>query len=213
MQADIDNERGQTIVEFALICTVLLCLTAGLVDVGRAFFQYNALSATARYAARWGSVVGGTCIAADSRGSTDDWCTQLSTGSTTSFWSQSGNAPLQTAGASCPTGYSSSFTGYYTASNFTASTATTIVGAVVQRFDSSSSSSNVILGRATPGVDLSQLKVCIQLPWNSGTSSWSALPGDTVDVYLYYPFDSAGSLVHAGRFWLTASSQYQIEGS
>lgn len=203
------EERGQTMVEFALICTILLTMTVGLVDVGRAFYQYNALAAAARYGARWGAVIGGTCQ--DENGavlSSNDWCDQLQQ-STSGFWQQTGNKPLQ-GNASCPNGISGGFTGYYTVSNYLSSTATTIVGAIAQRFDSNSSGPNTVAGGLTPGIDLSQMKVCIEMPYTSG-GNMDTRPGSIVKVHVYYPFYPVSTLVTSASLVLTASAQYVIE--
>jgi hypothetical protein len=100
----VSSEHGQTVVEFALIATILLMLTCGLMDSGRAFYQYNNLSAAARYGARWGSVMGGACALTYAR-SSSDWCDQLGH-SSSAFWNQPGNKPIQGFNVSCP-GYSS----------------------------------------------------------------------------------------------------------
>jgi hypothetical protein len=205
------EERGQATVELALILIIMLMLSGGLLDVGRGIYEYNALGSAARYAARWGSVVGGQCYKlADYGKSTSDWCDQLSN-NTTYFWSQPGNKPLQTGDTSCPDGLDSSFTGFYKVSDYAGTSSTTIVGAIAKRFDSNSSSRSFIVGAATPGFDLSQLKVCIQLPWNSNFSNWNAYPGDTVTVKIYYPFKPVSSLIFGGTVTLTGSSTYNIE--
>lgn len=212
-------------VEFAIIGTVLLMLTAGMVDSGRAFFQYNAVAAAARYGARWGSVVGGTCdprvlLAANS---TNDWCNQRGTGTgplQNPFWSVAGNRPVwSNSTTSCPTtSAGADDTNSYLASNYTGTSSTTIVGTVVQRFDSSSSSTNFIVGNLTPGLDLSKTRVCIQLSanaWNDfeTPASWTPHPGDTITVYVYYPFYPVSALLPATQLNLVASAQYQIEGA
>jgi len=220
----VHGDRGQTIVEFAIIGTALMMLTAGLVDSGRAFFQYNAVAAAARYGARWGSVVGGTCgphPGSQAGNAITDWCTSLGTSGGSSpnpFWTQPGNKPMwQNASGSCPNSLSSAdSTNSYTASAYNNSNSTTIVGTVVQRFDSSSSSTNFILGNLTPGLDLSNTKVCIRLPpraWNPDLQQWTPFPGDTVTVYVYYPFYPVSALLPATQLSLVASAQYQIEGS
>lgn len=207
----MQDESGQTMVEFALICLVMLIISAGLIDAGRGFYDYNAMSSAARYGARWASVIGGTCLSAYGS-STSDWCDQLG-GNTAAFWSQAGNKPLMTASAtaSCPSTYSSTFTGYYRVSDYSGSGSTTIVGAIAQRFDTDSSRRNFIRGLATPGFDLTQLKVCIQLPYNSSTGGWSYKSGDSVGVYLYYPFQPVSMLLINHSFNLTAFSEYTIE--
>ncbi len=49
----VKREGGQAVVEFALISLVLMMLTVGLVDLGRGFFQYQAVASAARFGARW----------------------------------------------------------------------------------------------------------------------------------------------------------------
>lgn len=221
MQSPCQAEDGQTVVEFAIIATVLLMLTVGLVDTGRAFFQYNAVAAAARYGARWGSVVGGTCSHRSLSGSTSDWCNQLGTGSgpvTNPFWTQAGNKPVWSNGQTrCPLVFAGADdTNSYLASNYTGSSSTTVVGAIVHRFDSSASSTNVIVGNLTPGIDLSKTRICVELSassWDPNTSSWRALPGDVITVYVYYRFFPVGALLPGGQLDLIASAQYQVEGS
>lgn len=205
------GESGQGVVEMALILLIVFMFTVGLLDVGRGIYTYNMLASAARYGARWASVVGGTCSPKSASGaSTDDWCNQLST-SSSAFWSQPGNTPLQSGNTTCPSGIQSGFSGYYKVSDYAGTSSTTIVGAIAHKFDSSSSSRSFLAGAATPGIDLSKLKVCIQLNWNSDTSSWSYSPGDTVTVTLYYSFTPASSLITNGSVTLTASSEYTIE--
>ena len=198
------HEHGQTVLEFALVATALLMMTTGLVDMGRGFYQYNNLSAAARYGARWGSVMGGTCALPYAR-STSDWCDQLGN-SAGGFWSQLGNKPIQGLSVACPS-YSATPSDYYTVSGYTGNSATTIVGAIANKFDSSSSSSNFITGAVTPGLDLSQLRVCIQLD----ITSTAPQTGDAVKVYAYYPFHGVSALLFGGTINLNASSQYQVE--
>lgn len=50
------RERGQALVEFALVFPIFLVLVFGLIDVGRLVYVDNALSQAAREGARWGSV-------------------------------------------------------------------------------------------------------------------------------------------------------------
>lgn len=206
------REHGQAVVEFSIIVSVLFVLSLGLVDVGRAFFAYNAISAAARYGSRWGSVVGGTFTCGyNNNSSTTDWCSQQG-GNTTSFWSQAGNSPLQGTG-SCET--SQYTTDFYHASDprFTGSTATSIVGAVVHRFDTGSNTSNAVLGAAAPGVDLSRLWVCIQISPTAFTGGvWQPQQGDTVQVVLYYRFQPINSLVtKIHTMDMVATSQYVVE--
>lgn len=210
------REGGQALVEFAILITVFFMLTVGLIDVGRAFYEYNAVASAARYAARWGSVVGGTCATAEEQYATssNDWCYQMGTqpvSTSTLFWQQLGNKPQQPSSTTCPTSYDKTFAYYYTVSDYASSTSTTIVGAVAQRFDTSNSSSNLINGAATPGFDLTQMKVCIQLPWSSALSQYDTTPGSRIGVYVYYPFTPITTMITKVTFNLKASSTYGIE--
>ncbi|MGI8825161.1 MAG: TadE/TadG family type IV pilus assembly protein [Chloroflexota bacterium] len=200
------DERGQAAVEFGIIGTVFFILSIGLIDAGRGFYQYNALSSVARDAARWGSVIGGTCLQPASA-STSDFCNQLGGQSGTVFWSQQGNVPIQGAGTDCPT-YSTTPGDYYAVGTYASSSSSTVVGAIAHRFDSDSGSSSVITGSRAPGFDWSQLKACVAL---LGSGSNPPKPGDTVKVALYYPFKAVGPLLPGGTLPLTASSQFPVE--
>lgn len=222
------TESGQTMIEFAIICLVLLMMTMGLIDVGRAFFQYNALADAARFGARWGSVVGGACNLPG--GNTTDWCTQEGVIKGTpkvavaNFWQQAGNTPLQGNGTECPK-YSSAPSDYYSASDpdndsdndYTgdadgdpASKSTTIVGAIGQHFDTSSTTSHTV-GGGLAGIDLTQLEVCIQTSNPSGTLPQTG--ADYVTVVLHYHFDPVSFIVAKSGFDLEASSTYEVEGT
>lgn len=50
------GERGQSLVEFALILPLLVLILMGVFDFGRAFFAYNAISNGAREGARYGII-------------------------------------------------------------------------------------------------------------------------------------------------------------
>lgn len=50
------DERGQSLVETAIVIPVLFLLLAAVVDFGRAFDAYIVLTNAAREGARWGSV-------------------------------------------------------------------------------------------------------------------------------------------------------------
>ena len=50
------SERGQSLVETAIVIPVLFLLLAAVVDFGRAFDAYIVLTNAAREGARWGSV-------------------------------------------------------------------------------------------------------------------------------------------------------------
>jgi hypothetical protein len=50
------GERGQSLVEMALITLVLLFLVAGIADLGRAFYTYTVITNAAREGARYASL-------------------------------------------------------------------------------------------------------------------------------------------------------------
>lgn len=50
------GERGQTLVEFALILPLLVLILMGVFDFGRAFYAYNNISGGAREGARYGVI-------------------------------------------------------------------------------------------------------------------------------------------------------------
>ena len=59
-------ERGQSLVEFALMATALLLLLAGILDLGRAYFTFLALRDAAGEGAYYGSIYPNWHTAADS---------------------------------------------------------------------------------------------------------------------------------------------------
>lgn len=54
----INNSRGQTIVEFALVVSLLLAVLFGIVELGRIWWYSNHLNNSVRAAARYGAVLG-----------------------------------------------------------------------------------------------------------------------------------------------------------
>jgi len=52
------KQRGQGLVEFALVLPVLLLLVFGVIEMGRLLFIYVAVTASSREAARYGSAIG-----------------------------------------------------------------------------------------------------------------------------------------------------------
>jgi Flp pilus assembly protein TadG len=52
------DQRGQGVVEFAMVTPLILLIFVGLIDVGRLVFIYNELSEGAREGARYGAVQG-----------------------------------------------------------------------------------------------------------------------------------------------------------
>lgn len=52
------RQRGQSLVEFALVFPVFVMLVFGLIDLGRLVYVDNAIAQAAREGARWGSVQG-----------------------------------------------------------------------------------------------------------------------------------------------------------
>jgi Flp pilus assembly protein TadG len=206
-------------VEFALISLILFTMTAGLVDAGRAFWAYNAVASSARFAARWAAVQGGSCAAVTYESSAD-WCNQ--NGATTNFfWGQYGNYPLASTGT-CPAGYTAGSSSYYTVSN-TSAADTTVVGSLRGHLDTSSSSWYVTLGGWLAGIDTRQMYVCISLPTSSNEydstravtqteSPWMPAQGSAVTVYVYYVFQPVGGLLGKNlQVNMAASSQYTME--
>src|SRR5207248_6021829 len=60
--------RGQTLVEVAMVLTVFMLVTVGLIDGLRVIFYYSQIQEAAREGARWGSVQ--VARATDSAGTT-----------------------------------------------------------------------------------------------------------------------------------------------
>lgn len=197
------DEQGQAVVEMALVLMAVLTLCVGLLDVGRGIYTFNSVSAIARYGARWAGVVGGTCSSALGA-SSSDWCNSLG-GGAGNFWAQNGNKPIQGAGAECPN-YSTTPADWYTVSNFSGTSNTSIVGAVAKHFDTSSGTSNTIVGGLAPGIDLTKLHICIEL---SGVTPPAT--GDSVTVRVNYPFVPATPLISNATVDLNAQSQWQVE--
>jgi Flp pilus assembly protein TadG len=52
------NRAGQSLVEFALLATVLFTLLIGIFEFGRAYYYYSAIVNAAQEGARYGSVTG-----------------------------------------------------------------------------------------------------------------------------------------------------------
>jgi hypothetical protein len=198
------REEGQTVIEFGVVFIIAIILTLGVLDGGRGFYQYNAVSSAARFGARWAGVVGGTCNIPGR--STSDWCSQLGTTSITDFWQQSGTVPLQGNGTLCPS-FAANPADYYIVGSFVGSSNTTIVGAMAQHFDSSNSSTSFVRG-ILPGFDLSKMRVCIQ----TSNTTKDQIRGDYVLVKVFYHFTPVNFLIGTGGFDLTASSQYVVEG-
>jgi Flp pilus assembly protein TadG len=55
------RERGNVLVEFALVSTATLTLMFGIIDFGRALYTYHLVSNAARSATRYAIVRGSTC--------------------------------------------------------------------------------------------------------------------------------------------------------
>lgn len=53
----VHDERGAALLEFAIFAALLLILTFGIVDFGRALYTANNLTAAAREGARYGAVL------------------------------------------------------------------------------------------------------------------------------------------------------------
>jgi len=61
MRSGSKSERGSSLVEFALVLTVLFMLIFGIIDFSRAVYAYNFLSSAASAGARYAMVRGATC--------------------------------------------------------------------------------------------------------------------------------------------------------
>ncbi len=56
----LDGDRGQSLVEFALVLPVFLLMVFGIIDLGRVIWAYDNLANAAREGARYASVHGGS---------------------------------------------------------------------------------------------------------------------------------------------------------
>jgi hypothetical protein len=69
------GERGSTLAETAIVMGVLLAVTLGIMDFGRALYTYSFVANAARQGARWAIVRGANCTMLDhcpaQSGSTD----------------------------------------------------------------------------------------------------------------------------------------------
>jgi Flp pilus assembly protein TadG len=54
------RERGATLVEFAIACTVFFLLVFGAISFSQAILQYNIVSSASKAAVRWAAVRGST---------------------------------------------------------------------------------------------------------------------------------------------------------
>ncbi|MBV8344092.1 MAG: pilus assembly protein [Candidatus Eremiobacteraeota bacterium] len=59
------GERGSTLAETAIVMGVLLALTLGIMDFGRALYTYSFVANAAREGARWAIVRGSQCTLLD----------------------------------------------------------------------------------------------------------------------------------------------------
>jgi Flp pilus assembly protein TadG len=55
------GERGQTMVEFALVSSFLFTMIFGVIDFGEALYAYDQVTDAARVGARWAMVRGDSC--------------------------------------------------------------------------------------------------------------------------------------------------------
>jgi Flp pilus assembly protein TadG len=61
LRLDRNSQRGTTILESAVMISVLLVMMFGVIGFGNALYTYHFVSNTAREATRWASVRGTTC--------------------------------------------------------------------------------------------------------------------------------------------------------
>jgi Flp pilus assembly protein TadG len=59
------GQRGSSVLETAILMSVLLALTLGIVDFGRALFTFGSVAQIAREGARWAIVRGSQCSLLD----------------------------------------------------------------------------------------------------------------------------------------------------
>jgi Flp pilus assembly protein TadG len=64
----IRDERGGSIVEFALVASVFMLLVTAAIYLGLLVYSYTAVANAARLGARWASVRGASCVAGSSNG-------------------------------------------------------------------------------------------------------------------------------------------------
>ena len=105
------GERGQTLVEFAIVLPIIILMIMATVDLGRAVFTYNALAQSARSASRLAIVNQNTtnvrevAIAAAATvgltASNVDVCFKTATSSQTSCASSTDNCPQSTRDIGC----------------------------------------------------------------------------------------------------------------
>jgi Flp pilus assembly protein TadG len=60
------GERGSGLPEMAIVASVLLAMTFGIIDFGRAMYTYSFVAQLARAGARWAIVRGSGCTVLDS---------------------------------------------------------------------------------------------------------------------------------------------------
>src|SRR5580692_6353215 len=71
LQPNRARQRGTTLLESAVMISVLLLMMFGVVGFGTALYTYHFVSNTAREATRWASVRGHSCVGGCEASSTD----------------------------------------------------------------------------------------------------------------------------------------------
>lgn len=56
------HERGQSMVEFAMVSTVFLMMLFGIIEMGRALYDFHLVSNAARLGSRYAMVRGSDCV-------------------------------------------------------------------------------------------------------------------------------------------------------
>lgn len=179
-RASLASERGSSLVEYALVFLIFATMLFGIIDFGRALYDYHFVSNAARTAARWAAVNGSKCSSDSSCTApvdcTSGTCTPCSSGCTAAAEGDVQNYVQMLASAA---GMNTSSTGCG-GSACLATTAT---------------------WQAPEWTPASGATTCSS-PLNS--------PGCEVEVQVNYNYDSLVPLVHKGLVTLSSTSQMII---
>jgi hypothetical protein len=161
-------------------------------------------------AARFGALgLGGRRNLRDAKSAVDQRLVQPTQPQHRYFLGSAGNKPIQGTGAACPP-YAPLLRpviGLLQGERLHGEHVDHDRGHDRAKYDTSAASSSFVGGKVTPGLDLSQLYVCVELP----SSSARPQPGETVGVAVYYPFTGVTTMITRQTLYLNATSQYQVE--